>query len=181
MSSAVRSENWGCGGQVCYFQPNQRVLSKNSTTQDFRITFKTNLACIFQSARANWSINVCYETPCKWFIRRWETRHFQIFLTINRIFSKETLSKTSSLDIKCNCILIINNVQLTVSNGTQIHFCVFFAVFTRCCYPLIPSCLFPFFCATPLCIHKFFSRASSITRPIQQSKQTLVLQMCSIL
>ena len=57
--------SWGCGRQRCYFWSNQRVLSKNSTTQDSRTTFNSNLSRILQPARADWSIKVCYGTPCK--------------------------------------------------------------------------------------------------------------------
>ena len=59
------SQNWGCGGQGCYFWPNPRVISKKSAIQDSQITFKLKLACIFLPARAKWNINVCVDTPCK--------------------------------------------------------------------------------------------------------------------
>ena len=36
-------QNWGCGGEGCYFQPNQRVISKIPLTQDSQTTFKSNL------------------------------------------------------------------------------------------------------------------------------------------
>ena len=57
----------GCGGQGYYFWPNQRVISQMSTTQDFQITLKQNLACISLSVKANWNINVCPWTPCSTF------------------------------------------------------------------------------------------------------------------
>ena len=57
-------QNWGCGGQGCYFWPNPRVISKKSAIQNSQITFKPKLACIFLPTRAKWSIKVCVGTPC---------------------------------------------------------------------------------------------------------------------
>ena len=60
------SQNWGCGGQGCHFEPNQRVISQMPLTQDSQTTFKPNLTYIFLSTRAKWSIKVCVGTPCSW-------------------------------------------------------------------------------------------------------------------
>ena len=70
------SQNWGCGGQGCYFWPNPRVLSKKSAIQDSQITFKPRLACIFLPARAKWIITVCLGTPCT-LIKNWNTSKFR--------------------------------------------------------------------------------------------------------
>ena len=58
------SQNWGCGGQGCYFWPNPRVISKKSAIQNSQITFKPKLPCIFLPARAKWNVTVCIGTPC---------------------------------------------------------------------------------------------------------------------
>ena len=55
---------WGCGGQGCYFQPNQRVISQMPPTQDSQTTFKPNLTWIFLSLRARYIMSKPVGRPC---------------------------------------------------------------------------------------------------------------------
>ena len=55
---------WGCGGQGCYFYPNQRVIGQMPPTQDPQTTFKPNLTCIFLSARARYIKSKPDGRPC---------------------------------------------------------------------------------------------------------------------
>ena len=64
----MKFQNWGCGGQGCYFWPNSRFIRKNSDTQNSQTTFKPNLTYIFLSTIAKWSIKVCVGTPCKYLV-----------------------------------------------------------------------------------------------------------------
>ena len=54
----------GCGGQECYFWPNQRVIHQIPTSQDSQTTFKLNLTCIFISARARYFVSKPNGWPC---------------------------------------------------------------------------------------------------------------------
>ena len=55
---------WGCGGQGCYFQPNQRVISQMPLTQDSQTTFIPNLTWIFLSLRAKYIMSKPVGRPC---------------------------------------------------------------------------------------------------------------------
>ena len=58
----------GCGGQGCYFSPNERVIGQIPTTQDSQTTFKPNLTSIFLSARARYFRSKPDGRPCMYIL-----------------------------------------------------------------------------------------------------------------
>ena len=55
----------GCGGQGCYFQPNQRVISQISTSQECTDSVFMTLKCTFDVLISVQNIRFCVETPCR--------------------------------------------------------------------------------------------------------------------
>ena len=57
-------QDWGCGGQGCYFQPNPSVISQMSASHECTDTVFITPKCIFLSVRLKLLLSVHYETPC---------------------------------------------------------------------------------------------------------------------
>ena len=60
-------QDWGCGGQGCYFQPNPRVISQISASHKCTDPVFMTYMCIFDSLISVQNIRFCVKTPCKYY------------------------------------------------------------------------------------------------------------------